>query len=693
VVITLASLSKLQKKGDVGLNALCERLEKFDIKATTTVVFGQTTHVVASKRNIPAVLEGLESGSFIVTDEYVDVLERTLKPQTSVGSEIPKSLLETDFEANWPDEMQYVPSPGKEPVTRPSAMFKPNPARQLLFSGFKFIFLMPSQFESLQQPINGAGGKAILYSNYQVGLTKPREVTAFVKNAAGEEGSGELVNGKNVVVVRVTAPDDRGEWVARFMQQIDLTLGRRSVVQNEFLDPILTLDTSNLVRALEEDIIPSTEPKAEILSSPRRRTRSNSRVVRETPAQAPPSSPMNEIKESNSSQPTNEPVLERPRKRFRTQTKSRFQGFEAFEAEEPLPAIQDEPDAMAVDTGMDQEPTIDGPGQNASMEPRGTRGRKRPVSIEGDMDDLLPSTSAMKKRRVEADKDRSREQQARATEKTGKYPTRRTKAPAIEVDEATLRNKARKKREEDDEARQKEEESLKQALDNIDLEAVREKITYEEMSVKPVKKGSSERNGDASNDRWDETWNGRKNYKKFRRQGEGPQPLRGHRIIVRLEEAKQRSGFGLNDSFLMQQVTLADDEPENVNGSVLPISDDEEMSFSNKRGKAPKKPTITSAAAASDLIARVSGLAPVPATDASAVSSARSSLPPLSGGSVPNSEAPSLYASAATSLRKRPADSMVSSSRSSKRPALRNEEGSGGSEDELRFKFSRRKKK
>jgi hypothetical protein len=57
----------------------------------------------------------------------------------------------------------------------------------------------------------------------------------------------------------------------------------------------------------------------------------------------------------------------------------------------------------------------------------------------------------------------------------------------------------------------------------------------------------------AKSNRWDPAWNGRKNFKKFRRRG-AEQGVAPHRVIVALEEAPSQRGF--SDGFF-----LTPDEP------------------------------------------------------------------------------------------------------------------------------------
>ena len=52
----------------------------------------------------------------------------------------------------------------------------------------------------------------------------------------------------------------------------------------------------------------------------------------------------------------------------------------------------------------------------------------------------------------------------------------------------------------------------------------------------------------ATSERWDDRWNGRKNFKKFRRQGEGTQARRGHTMMVPLEQVKTKD-YGIGEEY------------------------------------------------------------------------------------------------------------------------------------------------
>jgi nibrin len=236
-----------------------EKLESSDIKISTDFEGGYTTHVVATKRNAPPVLEGLVAGCFIVTDEYINAIVQACTPNINSN----KAPLEIDFNGNWPDPMLHVPPTSKEPTPRSSDYLAPKVDRANVFANFTFVFCSGNQMESLGQPINRGGGKAVLYEAYEDGVSKPEELAAFVRKVAGQQGTSDLSTAKgvrSVIIVRIQVMEPNSEWKTRFIQETDLILGQRSIAQNEFLDVILTCNTSGLKTPLEEVQIPSSAP-------------------------------------------------------------------------------------------------------------------------------------------------------------------------------------------------------------------------------------------------------------------------------------------------------------------------------------------------------------------------------------------------------------------------------------------------
>lgn len=226
------------------------KVEKFDIKLSPNFQGDSTTHVVAAKRNVPDVLEGLVSGAYIVTQPYIDEIITACTP-----GESKKAPLEEDFDLAWPDPLKFIPPQSKEPVPRTEDYLVPKPERADMFSNFTFVFCLANQLDGLAKPINRGGGKTILYDDYRDGSSTPEQLADFMKDFAMRQSKS-----KTVVFVRIQIVEPNTDWKTQFIQRLDLIMGRRSVAQNEFLDVILTCDTDTLKKPLEEDHVPYSAP-------------------------------------------------------------------------------------------------------------------------------------------------------------------------------------------------------------------------------------------------------------------------------------------------------------------------------------------------------------------------------------------------------------------------------------------------
>jgi len=231
--------------------ALQSRLEQLDIKMIDAYVTSETTHVVASTRNVPKGLRALVNARYLVSQGFIDSIESNATASAETGI----SPLEEDFEGKWPNAKDYVPPPGTEPHPRPAELFKPDEARRHLFEGFTFIFADARQHENLSPLVMDGGAKAIQY-DMQSGETTVDEFVQFVLSVADKKGLrslGDSDTGKGVVFVRFRAVGDLQEWSIRFIESVDAALEQRSIEQNEFLDAILTKDVNKLRQGLREE--------------------------------------------------------------------------------------------------------------------------------------------------------------------------------------------------------------------------------------------------------------------------------------------------------------------------------------------------------------------------------------------------------------------------------------------------------
>ena len=223
---------------------------------------------------------------------------------------------------------------------------------------------------------------------------------------------------------------------------------------------------------------------------------------------------------------------------------------------------------------------------------------------------------------------------------------------------------ARAMREHEQEQARLDEEVNGRPLEQEEARRIREQIVVGELPIRiPLSMESA-------NARWDDQWNGRQNFKKFRRKGgDEPQPLRGHRVIVRLEEAKKRD-LTLGAVRWAAVSTNLPDSPSTARD----VDDDEDEDESQFRRRSRVFPDQESH--------RTSNESQVLEVDEDVV-------PRSAGGNVAAS-----IASSVTRGTKRSATSRISppakraSNRSQKAKAG---DSSEGSEDDLRFKFSKRR--
>ncbi|OCK77842.1 hypothetical protein K432DRAFT_333173 [Lepidopterella palustris CBS 459.81] len=551
VVLTYSQTSKQSKDQQ-------SRLEALDIKTCSEYVVGHTTHVVAIKRNTPKGLQALVNGKHIVTYAFGDALIRLAAAQNPDPDNYIPSLFELDFESNWPNELDYLPPVGLEPVPRPVEVFKPDSERGEVFAGFTFVFCNENQIGNLQDPISNGGGKALLY-DLRPGETTVDEFVHYVRNVAGKKSMGEFNDrgsGKGVVVVRLNTPEG-DQWGTEFMNGVDRELNQRSMAQSEFLDAILMKNASSLQQPLPDEIASSSIPppltSVTMIDSNPTRTATTSTEAPENPPK-----PTQSIQEPTVKRRVRRPI-----------TISRFQGFDDFIAPLKTQISDDTPmNHSAAESQPIQDSYINSHTASASnMQTQAQLGRKRRSSPPSDsiyeseeIENLLPAAAAMKRRRIEAagrtstsaspapeSAAASKRPKGRAAEILEQLQAAKKKSQKKDINVMEL---ARERRQEEEERARLDAESLREAMQGVDIRELRGLAQVEEMEVRPRVAARAEKQ---HGERWDERWNGRKNFKKFRRRGgEGGAgvPLI-QKVIVPLEEVKGK-GSSLNNEFFLE---------------------------------------------------------------------------------------------------------------------------------------------
>ncbi|KAL1796286.1 hypothetical protein ACET3X_004826 [Alternaria dauci] len=548
IVFTYASKeSKESKNRSAQLHAL-------DIKTTADFVFDKTTHVVSAKRNLPKVLSGLTSAKHIVTTEYLDAILGVAAPSVDEDNNYLPSKLEQDFDAWWPAEKDYIPAAGAEPVARPQEMLLPDTSRSEVFSGLTFVFLNESQYSSLLDPVTGGGGKALLY-NVRPGETTIEEYVDYVHSVAGKKRRGKPGDKLPVITVRLpTYPDEMEEWATNFVIGVDQALGQRSVLQNEFLDVIITKDRTTIQRAPAEVNTPTPAPEIMTIRGSMRQPTPTSGSG--TPSQAP----------GESAPPAEEPAKTIPRKRIHWPKTSRFTGFDD---DEPLPKKKLKVENTRVED-VQQSESPPGPSKAASqarITPSAQREASPQLHIqttvekEEQMDTLFPTAAKMRKQRaatrapsasVEPEEGGSVKKPAKRGAET---LARLNKAERKAEKDINIREHTRQRIKEEEERRKADEESLREALEGIDITELKNLAKIEEMDVLPRQNRATARNqSQVNSERWNEEWNGRKNFKKFRRRG-AEQGVQSQKVLVTLEEAPSKKTHGITEAFFL-------DDPE-----------------------------------------------------------------------------------------------------------------------------------
>ncbi|PKS09909.1 hypothetical protein jhhlp_004532 [Lomentospora prolificans] len=559
VVLTYSFTSR-ELKNDP-LRTLRTDLEQLDIKFITEYNVKATTHVVSKKRNTSKGLQALINGKYIVSGSFTDSIIAGATVQE--GDEC---QLEVDFDATWPNELEYLPPRGSESTQSSTSHYAPDPDRKEIFSGFTFIFYDKAQWDNLLAPITNGRGKA-LYFEVVPNETQVNDFVRFVKSVAGEKGLGSFEDGsegRGAVVVRyIPAKGDDVSWYTEFTTAASLLLDHRPIEQKEFLEAILSKDAMMLRRPLPIADRP-VEDQVEAV------------VIATRTASVPPDVEMANLMTSTSQEPSQ--TDQKPaslaasrRARVRRPATKRFKGFDSDE-DDSIPSIQEPASAPIPESHTEQNPSP-GPliddeeglfvsqgsvmaSQDAPEQPRRNTRKRRghPLNDEDDiMDDIAPTAAAAKRRRIamgeepvardETPKTMDVETQSKQAEKPKKI---KKEIDVLEV--------ARKTREEAEARARAEQEDLNNLPDDINLAEIRKLAIVEEMTVR-IPPSARTREQDIADGRWDPKWNGRKNFKKFRARGEAVgRPV--NRNIISLTQVKSKE-FGIGDDYWLEDDSAA----------------------------------------------------------------------------------------------------------------------------------------
>ncbi|KAL1895682.1 hypothetical protein Sste5346_005153 [Sporothrix stenoceras] len=553
-------------------------LEPLDVKFLAEFRRDQTTHVVAKKRNTSRGLQALVSGAYIVTDSFLEAV-------TSSASD---GSLESDWDAAWPNALDHLPPRGDEPSNRPSSTYGPDPRRANIFEGYTFVFYDQKQYDNLLPPISQGRGKAILLSGGDAVVPRQTEVDDFVryvKGVAGEQGMGEFEDGsagRGVVVVRyVPAKGDHVAWFTRFTTAVALRLDHRLIDQREFLDAILAVEPSMLRRPLEVEATPAVAMDMDVTASG---DVAPSGDIDEPQRPPPPSMSMSQLSTATR------------RRGRRGVTTSRFKGFDADLASSDIDddggpvtnalaaldsnnikpsqsqAHGDE-DMFMSQQAQDNDPENEAPVRRSKRGAPASQKQKMAVADDDEddvMDDIAPTAAAVKRRRIEAGHDpvpRVEDSEAEDVDDDIELVPKKEVAIKKEMTEADILDQARRNREAAEQKLAAERARLAELPDDgLDAEAIRKLTLVETIEVrKPAGRDTSRTNTTTTENggsRWNPEWNGRRNFKKFRRQGDvvgRPPP----RVIVGLEPAKTKE-YGIGDGYWLEGRDDREERPDSI---------------------------------------------------------------------------------------------------------------------------------
>lgn len=601
VVLSFNNVSRAAKNNGTALKQEKEMLEGADIKLSLDYLSNATTHVVAKKRNTPSGLQALLQAKWLVTDSFVKALAEKCKRRGGDGASDPGcSPLEDDFEANWPNEMEFLVPAGSEPGARPNEYLKPDPTRASVFADHTFLFLSQDQLDLLLPVVAAGGGKAVL-CEYVADQTTVADVVAYVKQLVGKGTARNFLLSQEsgpggVVIVRIPEKDTRRS--EDFLDELSVSLNQRTIEQSELLDAILMKDVSCFRTQLRSNTQSAPGPqtnKAPAPSSSIARPPTSSRrdpgpsqtgntvMVSDSPpaeSQRPSRSTQDHTRSQRPGEdPAEQQSVRRPWRRTAT-ARTNITFTDDYDPSQAVPYDDSsDEEEQPSHSGSAQVTQRDGPAQDQISDTQ-RESRKRPAADESEEDEealrekrnerLMPALAAAKRRKTEAlargEKsflDPSPEPEHANTSKTqsanreelakgvkGKSKPVKGRGKKISESELEMRAKMVAHREAEEEERRREEEDLKRGDEN--LENHKPNITRFDVPIRPREEAVTQtRNFDNHPE-----WRGRPNYKGFRsnknKDGNRPVEFETQPVVIRLELVPGKD-HGLGDDYWLER--------------------------------------------------------------------------------------------------------------------------------------------
>lgn len=528
-VLTVSLLKKEIKAG--ALKDRQKRLKELDIKVTSDYLPGQTTLLVVGKRNTAKGLQALIEGRSIVAESYIDALVYAATP-AALQEEEDLCPLELDFDDNWPDPTLHLPPAGKEPTDKPAEAYRPDARRRDIFEKFTFVFFTRQQYENLMPTITTGHGKALLY-DVDTETATVEQALDYLQKIAGHK----TVSTKGGVLLVKDNSEAESSLLSSFIEKLASKLSYKPVDQSGFLDAVLTGDASQLKVAFQREL-GSTDAQAE---APALAGDRDSAAVQ------------------NSTPPEEE--SSRPRKRART-TQPRKNILDDFDDDF-------NPDAIGPYEEVETDPrqlrntqiAPDNNSRSVKEEPHSTPRSPSPLvdrPADARMDALFPATAAF--RRAKAAAEAETRPHGTPTSQAGvAHPATRS-APLKEVKLMDVRAtvKAEREREEAERRKAKEAQTRLEAEDNEFGSGPANLVQIHEYRL-PVRDKSASPVVQIHGPEWKPEWEGRKNFKGFRRARDGVVRPRRKIIVPVVEVGTRSQDIDGGREKVSQQLRQADD--------------------------------------------------------------------------------------------------------------------------------------
>ncbi|KAK6534490.1 hypothetical protein TWF281_005811 [Arthrobotrys megalospora] len=596
-IFTIHSSSKKKSTNPkVALKDYLAKLEQLDIKCIPEFLPGKTTVAVVTKRNLPVSLRALVNGAWIVTSAFVDAIATAATRVRDDNGDLLDSPLQLDVAMNWPDPLGFLPPPGQEPNPKAPEYFKPNPKRKTMFEKWVVVCCTQQHMDIFTGVVTDGGGKTDLFE-LREGRTKAAELIVHIDRL-----------GSKVIVLH---PNVEGDWYIKFRREVEERTGVRFAEQNEFLDAVLLADAKELAKPYEADEssvmvyesveLPAPPPSTEVPKESQpagRRTRArdhNEPVPKPEPSQMPPptrTSTTSSLRtQTRSSRYVSQIKIDSDDEVFEvlpppssSATGKLGEGSQSMKPASGAATTSFTSRAVSQTTGKNtQLSAISETQQPQTLQSQGTK-RRGIVSDDDDEDDdaimdrMLTGQATLKRRRIEEEAKQAEAVKPTkllpsAQKKTEEPPTPEPEPIKVEEEEVDTKPAKGKKKAVDSkviqtaqEIRRKEEaraaeEDAANEMTSEEIAAVarmRDLALVEVFEIAPRTEQPTRRSqayGDEG-DRWDNTWNGRRNFKKFKKRSkngevEGPMRRMGGHIMVPLVEHKVK-GYGTGEEYFLQ---------------------------------------------------------------------------------------------------------------------------------------------